>query len=142
MRSFILKSFEQINASGKVKLFKSCNPEYADGEYKRDFVYVKDAVDMTLFFLDNPKISGLFNIATGKARTWNDMVKACFAAMKKPAKIEFVEMPENLRKQYQYFTEAKMSKLHLAGYNKKTMSLESSVTDYIQNHLNKHISSA
>ncbi len=140
MRSFILKSFEQISASGKVKLFKSCNPDYADGEYKRDFIYVKDAVDMTLFFLDNPKISGLFNIATSRARTWNDMVKACFTAMNKPAKIEFVDMPENLKKQYQYFTEAKMAKLRSAGYNKKTMSLESSVTDYIQNHLNKNAS--
>ncbi|MFA5554619.1 MAG: ADP-glyceromanno-heptose 6-epimerase [Phycisphaerae bacterium] len=142
MRSFILKSFEQINASGKVKLFKSCNPEYADGEYKRDFVYVKDAVDMTLFFLDNPGISGLFNIGTGQARTWNDMVKACFAAMNKPVKIEFVDMPENLRKQYQYFTEAKMTKLDLVGYNKKTMPLESAVSDYIRNYLNKDISSA
>jgi len=77
MRSFVIKALEQINATGKVRLFKSYKPEYADGEQKRDFIYVTDAVDMTLFFYDNPQLSGLFNIGTGKSRTWNDLVKAC-----------------------------------------------------------------
>ena len=135
MRSFILKGYEQIKATGKVKLFKSYNPQYADGEYLRDFIYVKDAVDMTLFFLDNPKVNGLFNIGTGKARSWNDMVKAIFAAMDKGVNIEYIEMPENLRSQYQYFTEADMTKLSNAGYKKQTTTLETAVKDYVQNYL-------
>jgi len=138
MRSFVLKAFEQINAAGKVKLFKSHNRQYKDGQYLRDFIYVKDAVDMTLFFLDNPKIAGLFNIGTGHARTWNDMVKAVFAAMGKKENIEYVEMPDSIRNQYQYFTEAKMSKLREAGYNKKTTSLEDAIKDYVQNYLQKN----
>ena len=84
----------------------------------RDFIYVKDAVDMTLYFLDNPRLDGLYNIGTGKARSWNDLVKACFAAMNKEPKIEFIDMPENLKKQYQYFTEADITKLKKSGYKK------------------------
>jgi ADP-L-glycero-D-manno-heptose 6-epimerase len=137
MRSFILKAFEQINATDKVRLFKSCNPDYADGEYKRDFIYVKDAVDMTLFFYDKPKATGLFNIGTGKACTWNRMVKAVFAAMGKKPNIEYIEMPENLRSQYQYFTEANITKLRTAGYKKPTTSIEDTIKDYIQNYLKK-----
>ncbi|MGD9109507.1 MAG: ADP-glyceromanno-heptose 6-epimerase [Phycisphaerales bacterium] len=137
MRSFILKAFEQITATGKVKLFKSLNPDYADGEYKRDFIYVKDAVDMTLFFLDNPKVAGLYNIATGQARTWNDMVKAVFAAMDKRPNIEFIPMPENLQSQYQYFTEADMNKLCSAGYKTQTTLLEDAVMDYVKSCLEK-----
>jgi ADP-L-glycero-D-manno-heptose 6-epimerase len=160
MRSFCLKAFEQINATGRVRLFKSYKPEYADGEQLRDFIYVKDAVDMTLFFLDNPKVAGLFNIGSGKARTWNDLVKAVFAAMgspreinlnkqshkasvessisrgKKPS-IEYIDMPESIRNQYQYFTQAEMSKLRKAGYNKQTTSLEDAIKDYVQNFLQK-----
>ncbi|MHC4759508.1 MAG: ADP-glyceromanno-heptose 6-epimerase, partial [Planctomycetota bacterium] len=101
MRSFVLKAFEQINATGKVRLFKSHNPDYNDGEYVRDFIYVKDAVEMTLFFLDNPNLAGIYNIGTGKARTWNDLVKAVFAALDKKQKIEYIEMPESIRNQYQ-----------------------------------------
>ena len=137
MRSFVLKAFEQINAEGRVRLFKSHNRQYADGEYVRDFIYVKDAVDMTLFFLDNPKIAGLFNIGTGKTRNWNDLVKAVFAAMDKKPKIEYVPMPGPIRNQYQYFTEADITKLRNAGYNKKTTSLEEAIKDYVQNYLQK-----
>ena len=137
MRSFVLKAFEQINAKGKVGLFKSCNPNYKDGEYVRDFIYVKDAVDMTLFFLDNPKINGLFNIGTGKARSWNDMVKAVFAAMDKKPNIEYIDMPDSIRNQYQYFTQAEMGKLHKAGHNKDTTTLEDAIKDYVQNYLQK-----
>jgi len=138
MRSFVLKAFEQITAKGKVGLFKSYKPEYADGEQKRDFIYVKDTVDMTLFFLDNPQINGLFNIGTGKPRSWNDLVKAVFAAMDKPPNIEYIEMPESIRSQYQYFTEADITKLHQAGYNKQTTSLEDAIKDYVQNYLQKN----
>jgi len=135
MRSFVLKAFEQINAKGKVGLFKSHNPKYADGEYARDFLYVKDAVDMTLFFLDKPQVAGLFNIGTGKARTWNDLVKAVFAAMGKKPNIEYINMPVSIRNQYQYFTEADITKLRRAGYNKETTPLEEAIKDYVQDYL-------
>lgn len=135
MRSFILKAYEQIQAQGKVRLFKSHNPDYANGEYKRDFLYVKDAVDMTLFFLDNPHVNGVFNIGSGSARTWNDMVKAVFAALDKKPDIEFVEMPEQLRNQYQYFTQADTNKLRKAGYTTQTAPLENTVADYVKNYL-------
>jgi ADP-L-glycero-D-manno-heptose 6-epimerase len=137
MRSFVLKAFEQINATGAVRLFKSCNPHYADGQYLRDFIYVKDAADMTLFFLDTPRTAGLFNIGTAKARTWNDMVKAVFAAMGKTANIEYIDMPENLRSQYQYFTQADITRLRSAGYKEQLTKLEDSITDYVQNFLIK-----
>jgi ADP-L-glycero-D-manno-heptose 6-epimerase len=137
MRSFVLKAFEQIKASGRVGLFKSHDPKYTDGEYMRDFIYVKDAVDMTLFFLDNPQIAGLFNIGTGKARSWNDLVRVVFAAMNKKAKIEYIEMPESIRNQYQYFTQADIRKLRKAGYEKETSTLEDAVKDYVQNYLEK-----
>jgi ADP-L-glycero-D-manno-heptose 6-epimerase len=138
MRSFVLKAFEQINATGKVRLFKSYNHDYADGEQLRDFIYVKDAVDMTLFFLDNPKAAGLFNIGSGKARSWNDLVKAVFAAMNKKPNIEFIDMPESIRNQYQYFTQAEMTKLHKTGYKKQTTSLEDAIRDYVQNYLQEN----
>jgi len=137
MRSFILKGFEQIKDKGKVGLFKSYNPKYADGEYVRDFIYVKDAVDMTLFFLDNPNIGGLFNIGTGKARTWNDMVKAVFAAMGKKPNIQYIDIPESIRNQYQYFTQADISKLRNTGYDKPITTLEDAIKDYVQNYLQK-----
>ena len=137
MRSFIIKAFEQINASGKVRLFKSYKPEYADGEQLRDFIYVKDAVDMTLFFYDNPKLSGLYNLGTGRARTWNDLVNAVFAAMDKESNIEYIEMPESMRNQYQYFTQADTTKLREVGYDKELTSLEDAIKDYVQNYLQK-----
>jgi ADP-L-glycero-D-manno-heptose 6-epimerase len=141
MRSFILKAFEQINATGEVRLFKSHNPDYADGEYKRDFLYIKDAVDMTLFFYDNPKIKGLFNIGAGKARAWNDLVKAVFAAMGKKPNIKYIEMPDSIRNQYQYFTQADITKLRKAGCKKQITPLEDAIKDYVQNYLqnNKYL---
>jgi ADP-L-glycero-D-manno-heptose 6-epimerase len=135
MRSFVLKAFEQINATGKVRLFKSHRADYKDGEQKRDFLYVKDAVDMTLFFLDNPKTAGIYNLGAGAARTWNDLAKAIFAAMGKSPNIEYIDMPDSVRNQYQYFTEADISKLRSAGYKKPITSLEDSVKDYITNYL-------
>jgi len=137
MRSFVVKAFEQINAAGKVRLFKSYRPEFKDGGQMRDFIYVKDAVDMTLFFYDNSQLSGLFNIGDGKACTWNDLVKAVFAAMDRKPKIEYIEMPDSIRNQYQYFTQADMTKLRKAGYTKQTTSLEEAIKDYVQNYLQK-----
>ncbi len=138
MRSFVVKAFEQINAAGKVRLFKSHRPDYADGEQKRDFLYIKDAVDMTLFFLDNRKIAGIFNIGTGQARTWNDLAKATFAAMNKEPHIDYIPMPENLRDRYQYFTQADITKLRTAGYKKEPTSLEDAIKNYVQNYLQKN----
>ena len=137
MQSFVLKAFEQINAKDKVGLFKSYKPEYADGEQKRDFIYIKDAADMALFFLDNPQLTGLFNIGTGRPRTWNDLVKAVFAAMDRSPNIEYIEMPNSIRSQYQYFTEANITKLRKASYDKKTTPLEDAIKDYVQNYLQR-----
>jgi len=135
MRSFIVKAFEQINAEGTVRLFKSHEPDYADGEQVRDFVYIKDAVNMTLFFLDNPHLSGLYNVGTGEARTWNDLVIAVFAAMGKKPNIEYIDMPDSIRNQYQYFTQADISKLRAAGYDNQTTPLEDAIKDYVQTYL-------
>jgi ADP-L-glycero-D-manno-heptose 6-epimerase len=139
MRSFCLKAFEQINVDGKVRLFKSYKSEFADGEQVRDFIYVKDAVDMTLFFLDNSRRKGIFNIGTGKPRSWNDLVNAVFVAMGKKPKIEYIEMPDVIRNQYQYYTCAEISKIRRAGYDKETISLENAVKDYIKNYLQKNL---
>jgi len=135
MRSVVHKAFEQIRDSGKVKLFKSLNEKYRDGEQLRDFIYVKDAVDMTLFFLDKPDINGLFNIGTGKSRTWNDLVSAIFKALNKEINIEYIGLPEHLREKYQYFTEANMNKIKKAGFNSSITSLEDGVADYVKNYL-------
>lgn len=137
MRSFVVKAFEQINGTGGVKLFKSHRPDYTDGGQLRDFIYVKDAVDMTLFFLERNDIGGIFNVGTGNARNWNDLAKATFAAMGMEPNIEYVDMPDNLRDKYQYYTQAVMDKLHSAGYDKDTTSLEDAVSDYVQNYLMK-----
>ena len=135
MQSYVLKGFEQIQATGRLKLFKSGDPNYADGEYVRDFIYVKDAVAMTLFFLDHPEANGLFNVGTGQARTWNDYVKAIFMALDLEPCIDFVDMPASIRNQYQYYTQAKIAKIRQAGFDADCMALEDSVADYVQNYL-------
>jgi ADP-L-glycero-D-manno-heptose 6-epimerase len=135
MRSVVHKAFEQIRDTGKVKLFKSMNPKFKDGEQLRDFIYVKDAVDMTLFFLDKPNINGLFNLGTGKSRTWNDLVTGIFKSLNKSVYIEYIELPEHLREKYQYFTEANMNKIKKAGYNLRITSLEDGVADYVKSYL-------
>lgn len=137
MRSVVHKAFEQVRDAGKVRLFKSLNPKYKDGEQMRDFVYVKDAVDMTLFFLDKPHINGIFNVGAGKARTWNDLVTSLFNAVGKPVNIEYIDLPNHLADKYQYFTEANLGKIKNAGYEKSTISLEDGVTDYVKNYLLK-----
>lgn len=137
MRSVVHKAFEQVRDTGKVKLFKSLNPDYKDGEQKRDFVYVKDAIDMTLFFLEEKSKNGIFNVGAGKARTWNDLVTPLFNAMNKPVTIEYIDLPEHLASKYQYFTQADLSKLREAGYKEETSSLEDGVTDYVKKYLLK-----
>jgi ADP-L-glycero-D-manno-heptose 6-epimerase len=135
MRSVVSKAYDQVKSTGKVRLFKSEHPDYKDGEQKRDFVYVKDAVDMTLFLLTNKDKNGIYNIGSGKARTWNDLVYAIFYATGKPVKIEYIDLPQTLSKKYQYFTEADLSKIKKAGYNQPLLSLEEGVTDYVKNYL-------
>ena len=135
MRSVIHKAHGQIRETGKVRLFKSYRPEYADGEQVRDFVYVKDAVDVTLFCGENEKASGLFNCGTGQARSWNDLAKAVFSAMGREPDIDYIEMPETLRDKYQYFTQAEMGKLRAAGYDRPFTKLEDGIREYVQGHL-------
>lgn len=137
MRSVVHKAFEQVRDTGKVRLYKSRKPEYKDGEQMRDFIYIKDTVDMTLFFLDKKVKNGLFNIGAGKARTWNDLVKALFNAMGKPVNIEYIDLPEKLADKYQYFTEANLNKIRIIGYTAPVTSLEDGVTDYVKNYLLK-----
>lgn len=137
MRSMVLKAYEQIKRDGKIRLFKSYNPAYRDGEQMRDFIYVKDAVEMTLFFLERTEINGIFNIGTGIPRSWNDLAKAVFSSLGITPKIEYIDMPEDIKGKYQYFTKADMGKLKKAGYDKPTFSLEKGVEDYIINYLEK-----
>jgi len=135
MTSVIFKAFHQIKETGKVRLFKSYKKEYPDGGQMRDFVYVQDCLDVMWWLFNNQKVNGIFNLGTGKARTWNDLIKAVFAAMGRKTNIQYIEMPESLRDQYQYFTEAKMNKLKAAGCPVVFLSLEDSVRDYIGNYL-------
>ncbi|OGJ86632.1 MAG: ADP-glyceromanno-heptose 6-epimerase [Candidatus Raymondbacteria bacterium RifOxyA12_full_50_37] len=130
MRSIIAKSYDYLIANRKMRLFKSYKPEYKDGEQKRDFIYIKDAVEATYFFLEHPDKTGIFNIGTGKARSWNALAKGMFAALSVTPVIEYMDMPPELRDKYQYFTEADTKKLRAAGYNRKFMSLEDATRDY------------
>jgi ADP-L-glycero-D-manno-heptose 6-epimerase len=135
MRSVVHKSFGQVRATGVIRLFKSYRNDFRDGEQKRDFLYVKDAVAMTLHLAANEKAGGLFNIGSGAARTWLDLARAVFTALKREPKIEFIEMPESIRDKYQYFTEANLGRLHAAGYSAPITSLEDAVNDYVRNYL-------
>jgi len=131
MRSIIARSFDFIKRERKMRLFKSHKPEYKDGEQMRDFIYVNDAVKATCYFLDHPEKNGIYNIGTGKARTWNDLAAAIFKALDMKLKIEYFDMPENIRDRYQYFTQADLKKLRAAGYADKFDSLEDAVKDYV-----------
>jgi len=135
MRSVVHKSYEQIKSTGIVRLFKSYRPEYADGEQLRDFIFVKDAVAMTLYFIENRTTSGLFNCGTGQARSWKALATAVFAAMDIPPSIEYVEMPESLRGKYQYFTQAQMARMRAAGYSAPFTPLEDGVKEYVTGYL-------
>ena len=135
MRSLVCKAYEQITATGKIRLFKSYKPDYPDGGQKRDFVYVKDAVAMTLHLAETESAGGLYNIGAGVARTWVDLANALFAALGIPPEIEFIEMPESIRHQYQYYTCADIGKLRATGYAAPTTALEDAVKDYAVNYL-------
>jgi len=140
MRSVVLRSYEQITAEGRMRLFKSYRDDYADGEQKRDFLYVKDAVEMVLFLFDSGA-GGVFNIGSGRAETWNSMVKSAFKVLNKPENIEYIDMPEQLRPKYQYYTCAELSKLAKLGWSGQARSLEDAVADYYVNYLipGKHL---
>ena len=135
MRSLVHKSFGQVQTEGVIGLFKSCRSDFRDGEQKRDFLYVKDAVAMTLHLAATPKASGLFNIGSGAARTWLDLARAVFITLNRKPNIQFIEMPEAIREKYQYFTEANLSRLRAAGYTAPVTRLEDAVADYVRNYL-------
>ncbi len=135
MRSMVAKAYDQIQQTDSVKLFASSRPGFADGSEERDFVYVKDVVDVMAYFIQNPDKTGIFNIGTGQARSFKDLILAEFKALKKPAKIQYVSMPENLRGQYQYFTQADLTNLRNVGCQTQFRTLENSVSDYVKNHL-------
>jgi len=135
MASVIFHAFNTISSGGTVRLFRSHNPAFRDGEQKRDFIYVKDVVSICLWLMENKPQSGLYNTGTGIARTFNDLVGAIFTALDKPASIEYIDTPLDIRDKYQYFTEANMTKLHAAGYDKPFWSLEDGVRDYVCNYL-------
>lgn len=135
MQSVVAKSFPDARAGRPVKLFKSHRAGFADGGQLRDFVYVKDAVRVVLWFLDHPEVSGLFNVGTGQARSFADLVRAVFAATDRPAIIEYVDMPTEIREKYQYFTQADLRKLRDTGCDVEFHSLEAGVADYVRNYL-------
>jgi ADP-L-glycero-D-manno-heptose 6-epimerase len=138
MRSLVNKAYQQILAAGRVQLFKSHKPEFKDGEQMRDFLYVKDAIEMTLHFAEHPKgitVGGLYNLGSGEANTWLTLTRAIFTALGREPAIDFVEMPEVLRGKYQYFTQADTAKLRSTGFTKPMTPLVASVSDYVQNYL-------
>ena len=137
MRSVVHKGYGQIKKEGKIRLFKSYRKEYADGEQKRDFVYVKDVVDVMIWFWNHPEARGIFNLGTGRAQSWKDLAHAIFEALGKEDVIEFIEMPENIRDKYQYWTEADLSNLRGAGSRHSFMTLKEAVKDYVLNYLEK-----
>jgi ADP-L-glycero-D-manno-heptose 6-epimerase len=138
MASVIFHSFNQINSTGKVKLFRSHNPNYKDGGQLRDFVYVKDVVDVIMFLFEKQPKSGIYNLGSAKARSFSDLATATFKALGKTPNIEFIDTPIDIRDKYQYFTEANMNKLRAAGYSKPFTSLEAGVEDYVKNYLSCH----
>jgi len=141
MQSMVRKGFLQARDADSLNLFKSYKPGYEDGGQERDFLYVRDAVAMTLFFIERKDIGGIFNVGSGKARNWNDLASAVFQALNKKLNIKYIEMPESIRNQYQYHTCAEMGKIRSAGYTESITSLEEGVSDYIKNYLisDKHL---
>ncbi|GAB3202344.1 ADP-L-glycero-D-manno-heptose 6-epimerase [Pontibacter aydingkolensis] len=135
MASVIFHAYNQIKEKGSMKLFRSHHPDFADGEQMRDFVYVKDVVEVCMFLMHHRKNSGIYNLGSGKARTFMALALNTFDAMGITPEIDFMDTPENLRDNYQYFTEANMSKLRSIGYDKPFYTLEEGVKDYVQNYL-------
>ncbi|MFY0675194.1 MAG: ADP-glyceromanno-heptose 6-epimerase [Bacteroidia bacterium] len=139
MASVVYHAFNQVKEKGSMKLFRSHNPDYKDGEQKRDFVYVKDVVDVIIWLLENRngENNGLYNLGTGKAQTFLDLAHGVFNALGLEPNIEFIDTPNDIRDKYQYFTEANMDKLRSIDYSKPFMSLEEGIADYVTNHLDK-----
>ncbi|AKJ64882.1 ADP-glyceromanno-heptose 6-epimerase [Kiritimatiella glycovorans] len=135
MRSMIHKAWGQVRERGEVRLFRSHRSEYADGEQVRDFVHVGDAVDLTLWLGDHPEINGLYNCGTGRARSWNDLARAVFESMGRKPHIRYIDMPESIRPNYQYYTEADLTKLREAGYRQAFTALEDGIRSYVRDHL-------
>jgi ADP-L-glycero-D-manno-heptose 6-epimerase len=138
MASVIFHAFNQIQEKGNVKLFRSHNPNFKDGEQLRDFIYVKDLIDVCLFLKEKEPASGIYNLGSGKARTFLDLVTNTFHSLNKQVSIEFIDTPEDIRDKYQYFTEANMTKLKIAGYPNEFTTLEKGVEDYVKNYLINH----
>lgn len=138
MASVIMHGYNSIKKSNNIKLFKSYKEGYGDGEQKRDFIYVKDICKVIKFMIENKEVSGLFNLGTGEARSFYDLAKATFNALSLNENIEFIDMPENIKEKYQYFTQAEMDKLRKMGYNDKFYSLEEGIKDYVQNYLEEN----
>ena len=137
MKSIILKIFEEIRSDKVIKLFKSHNPEFKDGEQLRDFIYVKDVINVVNWFLGKPKISGLFNVGSAIPQSFNFLAKCVYRNCNMSEKIEYIDTPKKIRKQYQYFTKASLQKLRKVGYDKNFFSLKDGINDYIQNYLIK-----
>ena len=135
MASVIMHAFNQIKTTGKMKLFRSHNPDFKDGEQMRDFIYVKDLIDVCIFLMHHRKNSGIYNLGSGEARTFKDLVTNTFLAMDKKPDISFIDTPLDIRDKYQYFTEANMNKLRAIGYEKPFHTLEEGVADYVKNYL-------
>ena len=135
MASVVFHAFNQIRETGKMRLFRSHRPEFADGEQRRDFIYVKDVVDVMYFMMLHRRNSGIYNLGTGKAETFLELVNQTFLAMGKEPKIDFIDTPADIRDTYQYFTEARISKLRSAGYERKISSLAEGVPDYVKGYL-------
>ncbi len=131
MRSMVNKGYYQIKESGKLRLFKSYKPEYLHGGQKRDFIYIKDALEVMWYFMNNPDKKGIFNVGTGRAHTWNELAIALFKALDKEPNIEYFDMPENIKDQYQYFTQADLSKLRSAGCGYQFTGINDAVKDYV-----------
>lgn len=138
MASVIFHSFNQVSNTGKVKLFKSHRPDFEDGQQLRDFIYVEDIAKVTFWFMKNKPVSGLYNLGTGKARSFADLAKATFEGMGREPVIEYIDIPQDIRDKYQYFTEADMRKLRSAGYSENFFSLEDGVSDYVRNFLSQN----
>jgi ADP-L-glycero-D-manno-heptose 6-epimerase len=137
MASVVWHAFRQIKETGKMKLFRSHNPKYKDGEQMRDFVYVKDVLEVCMFLMHHRKNSGIYNLGSGKARTFLDLTRAVFRSMNLPEQIEFIDTPADIRDKYQYFTEARMEKLKSIGYDRDFTTLETGVKEYVQEYLTK-----
>ena len=137
MKSVILKIYEKVSNNLQVKLFKSHNVKFKDGEQLRDFIYVKDVISIIEWFLDNPKINGLYNVGTGKPRSFNDIAKSIFKNTNKATSLKYINTPTKIRKQYQYYTKANIKKLRDSGYKKSFFTLEEGIKDYIREYLRK-----